>query len=439
MIVFLLADGMRLDLLRELMAGGRLPNLEALVREGSLCTATSTFPTTTGPAHLPFITGRFAGECEIPGIRWVDKSRGWFSRTYVSLLANGKMDRDLRGDVETVFQHAPSACIFSHITRGARLKVPPFGHFFSHALNTWLEFDSLGMRLTRRCCTRGYALVFTLLSGIDEFSHRYGCRSKQTFAAYQLVDRWVGRLRRYLGALGVEHEIIIASDHGMSDTGVHIDLVGKVRRMGYTTGSYPLSLRKGEVFVAESGNSMAHLYFRDESRAPEVAERLCRLRGVDLVLVRTGGEVEVRRGSESAHITSEGERCRYEATEGDPLGVGEYEGRWMDRDEWHAATLSTEYPDSVVQIAQVFGSRRCGDVVVTARCGYDLRTLEVPEHRASHGSLRREHMLVPVLSTSPLRVRRTTDLYWHMVERLRAWHQQGRGSSCTSSPRESCG
>jgi len=419
-IVFLLADGMRTDVLEWLMRQRRLPNLEALVREGGMCTATSTFPTTTGPAHLPFITGRFAGECEIPGIRWVDKSRGWFSRTYVNLLANGKMDRDLSAEVETIFQLAPSACIFSHITRGARLKVPPFGHFFSHALNTWLEFDSLGMRLTRICCTRGYGLVFTLLSAIDELSHRYGCRSRQALSAYELLDRWVGRLRRYLLASGVEHELIIASDHGMSSTSVHIDLVRHVRRMGFRTGSYPISLRKGEVFVAESGNSMAHLYFRDTSRAPEAAERLCRLEGIDLVLLRGDGEIEVRRGGELAYVSSKGGRYRYEASSGDPLHLQEFSGRWLGEDAWHAATLETPYPDSVVQIAQIFRSRRCGDVVVTAACGYDLRTLEIPEHRASHGSLRREHMLVPVLCSSPLKVRRTTEIYEHMRRVLRA-------------------
>ncbi len=419
-IIFLLADGMRLDLLEQLMAQRRLPNLEALIAEGSLCTATSTFPTTTGPAHLPFITGRFAGDCEIPGIRWVDKSRGWFSRTYVSLLANGKMDRDLSEEVETIFQLAPSACIFSHITRGAELKVPPFGHFFSHALNTWLEFDSLGMRLTRICATRGYRLVFTLLSAIDEFSHRYGCRSRQALSAYELLDRWVGRLRSYLRACGIEHELIIASDHGMSDTHVHIDLVGVMRRMGFRTGSYPFSLRKGEVFVAESGNSMAHLYFRDTRRAGEAAERLCRLRGVGLVLLRSGEGVEVRSGDELAFIRASKERYRYEAAHGDPLHLEPFSGRWLDEEEWHAATLKTPYPDSVVQVMQLFRSRRCGDLVVTAQRGYDLRTLEVPEHRASHGSLGREHMLVPVLCSSPLQVKRTAEVFEHMRLRLQS-------------------
>jgi len=61
-----------------------------------------------------------------------------------------------------------------------------------------------------------------------------------------------------------------------------------------------------------------------------------------------------------------------------------------------------------------FRSPRTGDLVVVARSGYDFRERwEIPEHRAGHGSLTREHMQTPVWSSVPLPAGplRTVDLF----------------------------
>jgi hypothetical protein len=70
----------------------------------------------------------------------------------------------------------------------------------------------------------------------------------------------------------------------------------------------------------------------------------------------------------------------------------------MDRREALLATVESAYPDALVQIEQLFTSPRSGDLVVISKNGYDLRkAFEWPEHHSSHGSLCREHMMVPLI------------------------------------------
>ncbi|MBI4551078.1 MAG: alkaline phosphatase family protein, partial [Candidatus Latescibacteria bacterium] len=72
--IFLLIDGARADVMERLLQAGELPHLQRFIVEpGAYRTATSVFPSTTGPAHAPFLTGCTPGTCNIPGIRWFDR------------------------------------------------------------------------------------------------------------------------------------------------------------------------------------------------------------------------------------------------------------------------------------------------------------------------------------------------------------------------------
>ena len=73
-VIFYLVDGARPDILSKLVEQGQLPNIEKyLVEEGSYTKGATCFPSTTGPAYLPFLTGYHPGEHDITGIRWFDK------------------------------------------------------------------------------------------------------------------------------------------------------------------------------------------------------------------------------------------------------------------------------------------------------------------------------------------------------------------------------
>lgn len=73
-MIYYLADGAHADVLQELLQQGHLPNIKRITEEGTYRTATTCFPSTTGPAYLPFLTGHFPGSMHITGIRWFDKA-----------------------------------------------------------------------------------------------------------------------------------------------------------------------------------------------------------------------------------------------------------------------------------------------------------------------------------------------------------------------------
>ena len=44
-----------------------------IIKNGTYKKAISVFPSTTGPAYLPFLMGTYPGKANMPGIRWLDK------------------------------------------------------------------------------------------------------------------------------------------------------------------------------------------------------------------------------------------------------------------------------------------------------------------------------------------------------------------------------
>jgi hypothetical protein len=174
-----------------------------------------------------------------------------------------------------------------------------------------------------------------------------------------------------------------------------------------------------------SGNAMAHVYLdldrRDRPWWPALqrdwswlAARLLERPATDLlILPHDGSRAEVRaRSRGSAFVTCTEGRYAYTPDTGDPLGLGPL--RDLDADDAHDATIASDYPDALVQIASLASSPRAGDLIVSAARDWDLRAKWEPiPHISSHGALHREHMLVPLLvNRPPARVpRRTVDVF----------------------------
>jgi hypothetical protein len=109
----------------------------------------------------------------------------------------------------------------------------------------------------------------------------------------------------------------------------------------------------------------------------------------------------------------------YEPLTGDPLECGG--ARRGSARDWLEASWDAEYPDGVYHLLDQFRAGRTGDLLVSAREGFDFRRrYEVPEHLAGHGSLVRSHMQTPVWSSEPLPAEpiRTVDLFPAMLDWL---------------------
>ena len=128
--ILIMADGARADVFQELLKRGDLPHISKyIVEKGTYTNAVSVFPSTTGPAYAPFILGKFPGRCNLPGIRWFDRSlysKKLFSlfrsRSYVG-IEGFLMNRDISKDTPTLFEVFPgSSSILNELSRGAGLR-----------------------------------------------------------------------------------------------------------------------------------------------------------------------------------------------------------------------------------------------------------------------------------------------------------------------------
>ncbi len=121
-----MADGARPDVFEDLLERGQLPAIQQhIVGPGTCSRAVSVFPSTTGPAYLPFLTGCFPGPANMPGIRWFDRQQyqrgGVWSldscRSYVG-PASYLMNRDFRAPATLFECFDRPVNIFSSINRG---------------------------------------------------------------------------------------------------------------------------------------------------------------------------------------------------------------------------------------------------------------------------------------------------------------------------------
>src|SRR3989338_7020903 len=89
--ILFLADGARPDVLQDELKKGHLPNLaHHFAEKGVFPSMVTAFPSPTGPAYLPYLTGLHPGPCNVPGIRWFDKDHyakhGWGFKSFRSYV-----------------------------------------------------------------------------------------------------------------------------------------------------------------------------------------------------------------------------------------------------------------------------------------------------------------------------------------------------------------
>lgn len=436
-VIVLVADGLRVDTLDRAIEGGKVPALARLRDEGALTAVTSVFPSVTGPAYTPFLLGRFPGSVGLPGLRWYDRTRKLprmpgHSRSYVGPEMRF-VDSDLDPAAPTLFELVPSSlAAMNVIGRGLR-RTERIGHGIRFIVRTglthfrgdvrgWLAIDrDIAERFAKGIAESNPAFSFAALTGIDKTSHASGHDSALTAEALEIVDQTVAVIRADSERTNRwdDTHLWVVSDHGHSPVSRHEDLAQLVRECGFATISHPWAARfSPEVAVMVSGNAMAHIYVglrhrhQTESQREVIRSLLLSRASVDLVLIPGEGQCEIQ-GAERgrALLTTHNHSLSYEPLSGDPLGIGAH--RHISADQAYDITRNTEYPDALVQISHLAQSSRTGDVIVSAAPGWDFRARYEPiPHVSTHGSLRREHMLVPLLTNRPPRIspRRTTDV-----------------------------
>lgn len=457
--IVILADGARADLFERMLDQGELPEIDRHVcKRGDYRRAASTFTSTTIPAHLPFLCGRFAGSADVPGYRWFDRAAHkpglplgpWCFRSY-----NGPesrfVDGDVASDATTMFELAPrSINIFGAITRGLKRGYNLGGSkknrlwLAAHFREDYVSADEAARELLLESLDDQAPFTFAVMPGIDWNSHYDDPFGDQTHEAYRRVDRCVGAIARKLQRLGKYEQTLIAvvSDHGHAPVSEHFDLAVRMQDdhdLRVAFHSMRAWRSRAQAICAVSGNAMAHVYLRGElgwrypsargaidAAAPGLIERLLEEPAIDLVVNRfSSGALLIESGRGSARLTEvpsdDGTKLRYEVFGSDPFGYNELPTE-MSFETALQLTFDSDHPDGLTQVAQLFRSSRTGDLVVSAAPGYDLRErYERPEHRSSHGALHTQHISVPVAFSEPLAEgpMRTADVFNSVAEWLK--------------------
>jgi arylsulfatase A-like enzyme len=446
-VLFYLVDGAHSEVLPELLAQGILPNIKRIVDEGTYRKATTCFPSTTGPAYLPFLTGHFPGTMDITGIRWFDKKE--FKRTRWNKNAMRSycgpeaawFNTDMPADKPTLFElMGESYNLYNMITRNVPdeydlgKKGKGWLYTKAHFKQVHHPVDEQGHQRMMEMLNSGkdFDFLFAVFPSVDWDSHYHDIRDERTIEAYRIVDRSLGEVRAKLEEKGWWDDtlFLMTSDHGLTGTTKHLDLGDWMTNHGLKSVYYPVIWKQNpKSAVMISGNSFGSIHLLNHEGDHVLRERgILDAMGVEklsLLLNEDAVDFLIYRGEEEqtflvhnqqgkAKITVQGELFMYEIITADVLNYGgniEVNGHRAILE----ATFETDYPDAVFQIYQIFKSRRAGDILVSAKVGYDLRDFwEYPEHLGSHGSLHRQHIHVPLIynqkgwSTRPAR---TADLF----------------------------
>src|SRR3989338_3741840 len=428
--LFILLDGSRPDVLGELLSAGRMPNFfDVFVKQGTFTRATSVFPSTTGPSYLPYLTGFYPGHCNVPGIRWFDR-KAFKARSYVG-YESYLFNHDISRDVQTLFEHVKRPMnIFSPVSRGVGFwgnrtrMMRSLYALYAHFTQNWRFVDRCIGYETRSALNDNPDFLFTAFPGVDEMTHRTDPFSEEVIKTYLQFDQ---ELRKIIDQLEKQKMVddtlcVLASDHGLSATHTHLDLVELMNEAGFDTFFYPkvfwpkVFKQKFDLAIMQSGNAMAHLYLKnghgwerrnDSHECEKLIEILVRRPEISWIASQdSDGKIYVRSKEGEGWIMEEHGKILYTSRGQDPLQFKKIK-MVMTPQESLELSFDQLYPDAFVQLLQLFKSERTGDVVINAAPGYDLRLhYEWPEHFSSHGSLIQEHMHVPLAFSYPIELNR---------------------------------
>jgi arylsulfatase A-like enzyme len=429
-VLFYLVDGAHIEVLPELIEKGLLPNIKRIIDEGTYRKATTCFPSTTGPAYLPFLTGHFPGTMDITGIRWFDKKE--FKRSRLNKYAMRSycgpeaawFNTDMPADKPTLFElMGESYNLYNMITRNVPdeydlgKKGKGWLYTRAHFKKRHHPVDLQGHQRVMDMLKSGkdFDFLFAVFPSVDWDSHYHHIRDDRTVEAYKIVDNSLGEVRALLEEKGWWDDtlFLMTSDHGLTPTTKHLDLGEWMTKQGLKSVYYPViwkSNPKSAVMI--SGNSFGSIHLLNHEGAHVLREQgILDAMGADrlkLLVNEDAVDFAIYRGNEEqtfvvhnkngkALISVKNDVFTYEPQTADVLNYGGKIEATGQRGIL-AATFEKDYPDAVFQIYQLFQSRRAGDIVISAKVGYDLRDFwEYPEHLGSHGSLHKHHIHVPLI------------------------------------------
>jgi hypothetical protein len=430
-------DGLGPALLDQAVAAGRAPTIAALAAAGSrVDTCVSTFPSLTPVCLSAILTGAHPSGSLIPAMAWYHRDEDRmveYGSSFAATVAQGSRAAiaeaivnlnllHLSPRVTTLFEDLDdagleTAAVNTFVARG-RTRHPiarpvarrlarrigifdavwgPRRYFFGELFasdvtgaprNLGGDVDRHGGGVGRWLVTRdGFDFLFFYLYETDAAQHRgldaLAAVSRGDDALRMLVDA-AGGMDAFLD----RYAVLVVADHSQSPVTAVADASEPLEGLRLRRPVRGASGAGCDAAVAAS-NRVAMVYRLAGSRedVPAIARRMASSPAADVVLLRDGDrDVALRDGGE------------LRIAEGGPHR-DERGGRWTlegDRDLLPPA----EYPNAFERIRGILGCPRAGDVVVSARAGWEFADVAGVHHLGggSHGSLNAADSLVPLVA-----------------------------------------
>ncbi|MFH1829542.1 MAG: alkaline phosphatase family protein [Pseudomonadota bacterium] len=436
-VVLFVASAIDPATMRDMMQKGEMPNVARHIAErGSAKDAVSVFPSTLGPAAIPFVTGCFPGTCDIPGTRWFDRNvhpgRVLTMNRFRDYLGWGAhaMDFDLSKSVRTIYEYSRQAVnIFGALNRGCGLVRDP-SFFRIHRLFAEAsqpeeveKVSAAAFYWFAKAARRETDFVFYRFSPALAFGPD-GRNDENVREACRKIDLYVGKAVDTLKSQGMYEStaLMLTCDHSCAHVRSTFNLDDFVSNRFKSLSPSPClpagrrrikDWQDAQAIALVSGTSMAHLYVRNQSSwsAQTFFEEIEKLgligslleqEGVDILAGRSvegGIVVQSRRGR--AHILEDADgRITYMAKTGDPFGLTDMP-QVLDSTRAFDLTVGSNYPDCILQALNLFRSQRTGDLVISTKDDIAIASDAQTAMGATHGSLASSHMLVPFMTSVP--------------------------------------
>lgn len=436
-VSIILIDGLSQSVFESAIANNQLPNLKALIENGKyIKNGIGSFPSMTGYAFYPFITGVDATKSGILGLRWFDRSLDKGNlRNYVG-RTNVYMNQDVTDTIKNIFElsgdmYTGSINSFmnkgvddgritgwTHTTAkfegksifGPMRAIPLVG---KELAKDHFQHETEVMIMAKDQLLKNPKVQWIALPSPDASHHVYGM-TENYMLLLQHIDRLIGDFRNTIDSLGQSETrmIAIVTDHGVSDVNKNIDIVPLSKKaigLDLIRGNAvnyrsmildtPLSdfIEKDGYWVI-NGNLSSYLYMRDPSKSGSdswrqnlsyqdlvnykkgdlninIPKSFAELEGIELVISKKDQQTIIVQNKEgSASITKTKNKYRYNITSADPLQYDKLNlvDTLLTKDDWMAKTIEAAYPDAVYRLFSLMEAPNIGDLVITSSEGYDL-------------------------------------------------------------------